>query len=123
VAVAQARRRCGRGVDVVRARIPHHWPDGRFDLVVLSEVGYYCTDLGLLVERLRDALTDDGIVVACHWRRPASDHPHTGDAVHAALAAGLRELTRTVHHVETDFLLDVWTRDGRSVAQAEGIVD
>jgi hypothetical protein len=39
--------------------------------------------------------------------------------VHAALSSGLRNI---VSHREADFLLDVWTRDGVSVAEAEGIV-
>ena len=32
-------------VRVDAGRIPDEWPDGTFDLVVLSEVGYYCPDL------------------------------------------------------------------------------
>jgi hypothetical protein len=31
-------------------------------------------------------------------------------------------LTRLVHHEETDFIVDVWSRDARSVAQHEGLL-
>jgi SAM-dependent methyltransferase len=122
-AVAQARPRAARpGVAVEQGNVPRQWPVGTFDLVVLSEIGYYCTDLDLLVQRLRCSLTDDGVVLACHWRRAAPDHPKTAEAVHAALADGLGALRRVMRHEEPDFLLDVWSGDTRSVAEAEGIV-
>ncbi len=122
-AVEQARSRLPPHVRVDRGRIPDEWPAGSFDLIVLSEVGYYCADLDVLVRRVRSALADDGVVVACHWRHPARDHPATAEAVHDALAAGLRDrAARLVRHEEDDFLLDVWSVDRRSVARAEGIV-
>lgn len=105
-------------VHVAVGQIPAQWPSGRFDLVVLSEVGYYCEDLALLEHRVRDGLADDGVLVACHWRHPAADHPRTADEVHDALG---RTLHRDVHHVEADFVLDVWSRAGRSVAELDGL--
>jgi LmbE family N-acetylglucosaminyl deacetylase/SAM-dependent methyltransferase len=106
-------------VCVTRGQIPTEWPEGRFDLIVLSEVGYYCPDLGELARRVDQSLDDDGVLVACHWRPPAPLHPHTAGAVHGALGAGRRVV---VSHVEADFLLHVWTRTGTSVAAAEGLV-
>jgi LmbE family N-acetylglucosaminyl deacetylase/SAM-dependent methyltransferase len=111
-------RRAGR-VSVDCARIPADWPSGRFDLIVLSEVGYYCPDLQQLKERVDHSLTADGVLIACHWRHRAPDHPATAEAVHTALEHGLCNI---VVHREEDFLLEVWTRDGTSVAGAEGIV-
>jgi SAM-dependent methyltransferase len=100
-------------------RIPLDWPAGSFDLIVLSEVGYYCADLDLLARRVSESLDDDGVVVACHWMHPAEDHPQRTIDVHDALG---RALHLDVHHVETDFRLDIWSRQGRSVATAEGII-
>lgn len=116
---AEARRR-SHDPDVAAGRIPDEWPDGEFDLIVLSEVGYYCPDPGALVIRVEASLADDGVLVACHWRHAAADHAHTGDEVHDALAA--LPLHRDVHHVEADFVLDVWSRHGRSVARRDGIM-
>ncbi|MGN6612362.1 MAG: PIG-L family deacetylase [Angustibacter sp.] len=118
-------RTTGRqNVEVRRGSVPHDWPDDEFDLVVLSEVGYYCdpTDLARLVERTVESLTDDGVVVACHWRHPVAEYPLDGDAVHEALLAhpGLALLAR---HVEEDFRLDVLARPPvRSVAAQTGLV-
>lgn len=106
-------------VRVEKRRIPEQWPSGEFDLLVLSEVGYYCRDLLALAEQVRTAMTSDGVVVACHWRHDAPEHPHRAEDVHRALGEGL---CRIASHVETDFLLDVWTRSGDSVARLEGIV-
>jgi LmbE family N-acetylglucosaminyl deacetylase/SAM-dependent methyltransferase len=106
-------------VRVERGAIPQDWPDGRFDLIVLSEVGYYCRDLDALADRAWGSLTDDGVIVACHWRHPAPDHPHSADAVHDALD---RPGHRVVSHLEGDFRLDVWSATGRSVAAETGVI-
>ena len=108
---------------LVRAgAVPSSWPAGSFDLIVLSEVGYYCRDLDLLIRRVRGSLAPDTVVVACHWRRPAPDHPQTAEDVHATLQAGLRGFAHSVRHEEQDFLLDVWGVDRRSVAEADGLL-
>jgi SAM-dependent methyltransferase len=120
-AITQSASRLSRheNVHLEQRRIPHEWPDGAFDLIVLSEVGYYCDDLRRLADRCKRSLTEDGVLAACHWTHPAPDHPHTARAVHDALGAGLH---RVVRHVESDFLLDVWSRDTRSVAVQDGIL-
>jgi SAM-dependent methyltransferase len=88
-------------------------PVGPFDLVVLSEVGYYLTavQLGELVGRIRGVLSAGGDFVACHWRHPESDFRQSGDSVHEIVrsAPGFAPL---VHHEEADFVLDVVTAEG-----------
>jgi hypothetical protein len=99
--------------------IPEQWPAGSFDLIVLSEVGYYSPDLALLKERIDASLKRDGLLLACHWRHAAPDHPQTAEAVHLAIGTGL---VPVVTHVEQDFLLDVWSRTATSVARETGII-
>lgn len=120
-AAEQAAARLGDqdGVTVAPGAIPDEWPDGLFDLVIISEVGYYCADLAALTARIDESLAPDGVLVGCHWRHAASMHIHTAGDVHAALGASLHLV---VSHVEDDFLLQVWTRSGESVAAAEGIL-
>ncbi len=101
-AVDSTRARLARkpNVAVARLAIPDEWPDGCFDLIVLSEVGYYCDDSDALVSRVCASLTADGVLVACHWRHPAVEHPRTASEIHDALGRGLNRL---VHHVGDDF--------------------
>ncbi|MET3803781.1 LmbE family N-acetylglucosaminyl deacetylase [Nakamurella sp. UYEF19] len=112
------------GVRFEQRRIPQEWPSEQFDLVVLSEVGYYCgpEDLRSLAIRAAQALTPDGVLVACHWRHPVAEYPVSGDEVHRVLLAdtGLFVL---VEHVEADFVLHVLGRTpGASVAGATGLL-
>ncbi len=71
--------------------MPDDWPDGEFDLIVISEVAYYLNEAQLagLVARLTASLAKGGTVIACHWRRPIEGWPHSGDHVHAELRAKL----------------------------------
>ena len=97
-------------VDVRLARIPDAWPDGRFDLVSLSEVGYFLNlrELAEVIVRAREALTDDGHLLLCHWRHEIVGWPLDGPDVHEAfLATGAQVL---VEHREPDFMLHVLAR-------------
>lgn len=111
-------------VDLRRMQVPDEWPDGEFDLVVVSEIGYYldATALHRLAELAVASLADGGSLLACHWRHPVADYPLTGDDVHAVLGRqpGLHPAVR---HDEEDFRLEVWTRGARpSPARQEGLV-
>ncbi|EPR76708.1 Methyltransferase type 12 [Leifsonia rubra CMS 76R] len=103
---------------------PGEWPSGEFDLIVLSEVGYYFSEEALsdLVCRAAASLAADGVLLACHWRHPVSDYPLTGDQVHARLQAE-SNLERFVHHSEEDFLLELYSPPpARSVARQTGLL-
>ena len=109
---------------VEQRRVPLDWPEAaaRFDLIVVSEFAYYLgpDDLQSLGARIDGALADDGCILACDWRHAFAGRQASAEAVHACFASRCGVL-RIAHHVETDVLIDVWTRDGRSVAQGEGL--
>jgi SAM-dependent methyltransferase len=126
-AVASTARRLAAEphVTVARARMPHDWPEPAFDLIVLSELGYYFDDrdLDTLLARTVTTLEPGGDLVAVHWRRPVAEHARPGDEVHARLAA-TPGLARTARHEEDDFVLEVYARTppaARSVARREGL--
>jgi SAM-dependent methyltransferase len=126
VASAQARTANLPSVRVERRAIPGEWPPGEFSLIVFSEILYYFGDADLdQVLRLgTGALRPDGQLLAVHWRRPAPDHPRTGDEVHQVLA-GHSALTLLAGYRDPDFIAEMYARSGgdlRSVAQAGGIV-
>jgi len=110
-------------VRVERRLVPAEWPEGRFDLLVLGEFGYYLDARELLRLRGRavESLTPGGVLVACHWRHRIAEAPLTGDEVHAVLGGGAG-LHRLARHEEEDFLLETWSLDPASVARRERLV-
>jgi SAM-dependent methyltransferase len=112
-AVALARERC-RGlpnVEIGVGELPDDWPAGGFDLVMLSELGYYfeLDALADLRDRAIGSLEAAGTLMAVHWRGASDVHVLSGDAVHRCLAEG-QGLQHLAHYQEDDFLLDVWAR-------------
>ena len=123
-AVAIARRRVSSlsQVEVMQAWVPDDWPQHIFDLVVISELGYFLSPDALekLIRKVRASLQPGGTVLACHWRQPIDGCAFDGDEVQRRIGhgLGLPSLTRVA---DADFLLEVWCDDAQSVAQWERI--
>jgi len=98
-------------VSLVEAAVPEQLPAGPYDLVVLSEVGYFIPParVDALATALPGRLTVGGDLVAVHWRLDADRLATAGDVVHERL--GAQGLTEVVGHVEREFVLQVWRRD------------
>ena len=113
-AVKQAVERCRHlpNVNVHCGALPDAIPKGKFDLIVLSEIGYYFPEdeLVRLSTRLMGCLEAGGTLLAVHWLGVSEDHLLSGDRVHEILAAqpGL-SLTRAERH--PGFRLDRWERE------------
>ena len=128
VDIAAERTRHLPGVEIQRRTLPGDWPAESFDLVVLSEVGYYfgAEDFGRLLDLTSASLDPGGTLIAVHWRHPVAEYPGSGDEVHQSLGRRAAELglARTVAHGERDFWLEVYLRtppEARSVAQQTGL--
>ena len=85
-ALETARARCA-GLSNVRfepRRMPADFPDGQFDLILVSEVGYYLSlpDLRVFCRQLVNGLKPGGHALLVHWTPPVHDYPLTGDEVH-----------------------------------------
>lgn len=102
-----------QGVEVLALRLPGQWPDDRqsFDLAIVSEIAYYFSDADLagFLRRLWHCLQPGAEVVACHFRTAFSDRRQHTDAIHEAIAH-MPGMTLLVHHLETEFRLDVWRK-------------
>ena len=129
LAVAQARQRLADlpHVAVEQRELPAQWPAGSYDLVVLSELLYYFddSDLETVISLATQAISPGGTLLAVHWRHVVADYPQTGEFVHEALRTKSAGLTHLAHHVEDDFLLDVYVnplQGETSVAGREGLV-
>jgi SAM-dependent methyltransferase len=106
-ALAQARARCANmlQVEIQLLRVPEEFPSQQFDLVLLSEVGYYWSpaDLARAADLLINSLLPGGQLLLVHWTPPVHDYPLTGDDVHGFFLAKtadsgpLRHLTGQRH--------------------------
>ena len=110
LAVKHARERLGdlSHVRIERMEVPPDWPDGNFDLITVSEVGFFMGTAGLQqAARLTAAsLTPDGNVLLCHWRHPMSGWELDGDDVHRIFIEHTA-LKVICGHTERDFRIDI----------------
>lgn len=114
-ALDQARDRCRDQPNVAFERrvLPGEFPDaaGPFDLILVSEVGYYFSeaDLGRFRACCAGALARGGTLLLVHWTAPVHDYPLTGDSVHEAFLSD--PAFRHVHGArEPEYRLDVLAR-------------
>ncbi|HEX3350781.1 MAG TPA: SAM-dependent methyltransferase [Acetobacteraceae bacterium] len=101
-ALAVARSECAglENVRFARRRVPEEWPDGAYDLIVLSEVLYFLgsTDLARTAHLAVTGLRRGGIALLVNWTGP-TDTPGTGEAAatgfEAAAGPALEPLARS----------------------------
>lgn len=107
-AAADRRLRAFAHAHAEQRDLPEEWPDGPFDLLVLSEVAYYfdAEELAMLMQTAVHSLEAGATVVAVHWRGTTA-YPLTGDATHRVIG-DTPGLVPMVHHEEEELLLDVW---------------
>lgn len=121
LAHADARLRAsGRrdAVTLVNSSFDTDWPATDFDLVMISEVGYYL-DAATLHETLNrevPRLQPNATILSAHWRHPVSDYPLSGDAV-TAIVAATPGLHRIGGYQDDDVIIEVFdTGSAQSVA-------
>lgn len=108
------------------ATVPADWPvkDSPFDLVVLSETGYFLSSAQLddVIRLTRASLDADGVLLLCHWRHPIEGWELDGDAVHERVRQTYGLATLALH-TEEDFLLEVFVpAPPVSVARRENLL-
>lgn len=113
-ALAAARTRCADlpQVSLERRVLPREMPDGRFDLLLLSEVAYYWDrdDLARMAARIGDAVPSGGHVLLVHWTGE-TDYPLSGDEAVEGLRALLGDGMAGIHADRRDaYRLDLWRR-------------
>jgi SAM-dependent methyltransferase len=112
LALDSARRRCAAlpQVELQLMQFPRESPAGRFDLIVVSEVGYYWSRAELASARaaLAGLLEPGGHLLLVHWTHYVSEYPLTGDEVHEAF---LQDRAFSPLHAECtpDYRLDLLT--------------
>ncbi len=107
----QARARCADcpNVSFRLNAVPGDWPEGRFDLILISEVAYYLDrpDLARLVSRVGGALLPEADIVLVHWLG-VTHYPLSGDDAAEGFIAGAGGFARVLKQERTDqYRLDI----------------
>lgn len=113
-AIDAARRRLpdAHNVRFEQRRLPQDWPvDDAFDLVIVSEMGYYFAPdaLAALLRQAAASLAPGGELVLCHYLHDFDDRVMPTDAVHAS-ADSTAGLARMLQHRDEAFLIESWRR-------------
>ncbi|ESP99175.1 Methyltransferase [Streptomyces sp. GBA 94-10 4N24] len=116
-------------VRVRRMAVPEEWPEGSFDLVVLSELLYYFDDerLDRVLANTVRSLEPGGTLVTVHWDHEVPEHRLTGSQLAPVLDARTG-LVPGPGFRDPDFVLGTFTRplaDGSlppTPAETEGLV-
>lgn len=112
-ALATARRRLQtfKNVDFLQADISQKFPSGDYDLIVVSEVGYYLSlsDLTRAKNQIKSSLRTHGDLILVHWTHFVEDYPITGDQVHEVFLED-QELNQIMDYYTADYRLDVFTK-------------
>ena len=112
-ALGQARQRLAgaENVEFRLMQVPQEVPEGKFDLIVVSEVAYYwrMADLERAADRMAGMQVRGGHLVLVHWTPLVRDYPITGDQVHDYWTS--RQEWSTVRSMRQEqFRLDVLER-------------
>lgn len=107
---ARERFRSAPNVDVRWGIIPDDWPEDTFDLIVLSELGYYFDHSTLLeiATRCDQSLRFGNCLMAVHWLGHSDDHLLHGDEVHRVLESVFGIPTGSYR--EHSFRIEYWQR-------------
>jgi SAM-dependent methyltransferase len=110
-------------VTLLHSSLDEPWPATQFDLVVLSEIGYYleAAELRAVLDREVARLERGTVVIAAHWRHQVDDYPITGDRANDIIGA-----TPGLHHLggyrDEDVVIEVFdTAPPVSVAARTGV--
>jgi predicted TPR repeat methyltransferase len=115
-ALQNARERCSAlpQVQFECMQVPYELPQQSFDLIVLSEVGYYLSlaDLTLLKSALCARLKRGADLILVHWTPYVEDYPLTGDQVHELFLQPVADLNHLGGSRADTYRIDCWRRTG-----------
>lgn len=102
-------------VTLRQMNVPTEFPDASFDLIMLSEVGYYWAmpDLTRARQRIIDRLQPGGHLLLVHWTPEVHDYPLTGDQVHEFFLERTQTdgpLQHLLHQRQETYRLDLFER-------------
>lgn len=112
-AVERAKERCAglENITIECGALPTKIPEGIFDIVVFSEIGYYFSrqELRSLISILVGQLEAGGVLLGVHWLGSSHDHILSGDEVHEIISE-VDGLKLAYGERRTGYRIDRWER-------------
>ena len=115
--ILQARERLANypQIELKKMSVPAAFPNENFDLVVMSEVGYFFSipDLSDLSDKIYDHLNNQGQLILVHWTHFVPDFPLTGDQVHEFFmeqSGSEKRFKHLLHESTADYRLDLFEK-------------
>ena len=114
-ALKKAKERCKNLPQITfkKMSIPKQFPVKLFDLILISEVGYYLApdDWKIASEKVFAHLSEKGQVALVHWLPPVHDYPQTGDEVHDLFAKFAKDNMRNLYKLRREnYRIDLWEK-------------
>lgn len=109
---AEQRLKDFSNVKFEKMQFPKEYPATKFDLVVMSEVGYYLSleDLRVARKKIINILQQNGHLVLVHWLPFVEDYPLTGDEVHNLFTEPNAMLQKVLGFRKEKYRLDVYKK-------------
>jgi len=112
---ARERLRNFPNVTIKQMAVPDQFPEGMFDLILVSEVAYYWSmeDLRKAQHLMVEHLQPGGQLLLVHWTPNVHDYPLTGDEVHEEFLAVSRDgqpLRHVSGHRTEKYRLDLFEK-------------
>ena len=110
---ARKRLQGSANVTIKNMAVPEEFPSGMFDLILVSEVGYYLSleDLHKFSHQIITHLQPGGQLLLVHWTPEVPDYPLTGDEVHELFMrqSGSGKPLKHLHHQQEEkYRLDLF---------------
>ena len=114
-AVAMARSRCAPlpGVSIEQMQIPQQWPEGKFDLILFSEILYFLDeeDLRETCDHTLRSLLPGGLVLLVNYTGKTDDPINGDDAASLFIKASFPDLRPIQQNRESLYRLDLLAGD------------
>ncbi|MVN22490.1 class I SAM-dependent DNA methyltransferase [Mucilaginibacter arboris] len=112
---AKERLKSKPNVSFQKMFVPQDFPEDQFDLILLSEVGYFLSweDLKKLADLMTNHLQPGGQLLLVHWTPVVPEFPLTGDQVHnyfMDLSLQKQHLKHLLHQRKEKFRLDLFEK-------------
>lgn len=113
IALASAKERLSdqSNITLKIGSIPNDLPNEMFDLVVMSEVGYFLNmdDLMKAKDEIKLRMMDDADLILVHWTHEVLDFPLSGDQVNECFLAD-KDFRLITNYRSPDYRLEVLTK-------------